>query len=109
MNLSWKNSTMISFCTWGKKVLRVFFWHLWVNFTLNETIMEKYFVLIQKKIKEEKSILFEELYIEFSKLKLTRFYRAKSNIHYLHKEFSKQDFDDMIKAAMTRKYKTYKK
>ena len=49
------------------------------------------------------------MYTEFSKLKLTRFHSVKSNTHYLHKEFSKQDFDEMIKAAMTRKYKTYKK
>ena len=49
MNLSWKNSIMISFSTWGKKVLHVFLsLNLWVNVTLNETIIEKYFVLIQK-------------------------------------------------------------
>ena len=69
--------------------------------------MEKHFVLIQKKIKSEKSILFDDLYKEFLKLQMTRFYGAKSNTHYLHKEFLKQEFDEMIKAAMTRKYKVY--
>ena len=59
MNLYWKNSTMISFSTWGKKVLHGFLsWHLWVNITLNGTIMKKnkYFFLIQKKIREENII-----------------------------------------------------
>ena len=63
MNLYWKNSTMISFSTWAKKFLHGFLsWYLRVNITLNETIMEKYFVLIKKNIREEKIILFEELY-----------------------------------------------
>mgnify|MGYP001454000157 CR=1 FL=1 len=93
MDLSWKNSTMISFSTWGKKVLHGFLsWHLWVHITLNDEIMDKNFVLIQKKIKSEKSILFDDLYKEFLKLQITRFYGAKSNTHYLHKEFSKQDY-----------------
>ena len=60
---------MISFSTWGKKVLHGFLsWHLWVHKTLNDEIMEKYFVLSQKKIKSEKSILSDELYNEFLKL-----------------------------------------
>ena len=42
MNLHWKNSTMISFGTWGKKVLHGFFsWNLWVNITLDDEIMKK--------------------------------------------------------------------
>ena len=49
--------------------------------------METYFVLIQKKIKSEKSILFDDLYKEFLKLQSIRFSGAKSNTHYLHKEF----------------------
>ena len=69
--------------------------------------METYFVLIQKKIKSEKSILFDDLYKAFLKLQITRFYGAKSNTHYLHKGFLKQEFDEMIKTAMTRKYKVY--
>ena len=74
MNLSWKNSTMISFSTLGKKVLHGFLsFHLWVHLTLNDAIMEKYFVFNQKKIKEENNMLFEELYTEFLKLQLTRF------------------------------------
>ena len=74
MNLSWKNSTMISFSTLGKKVLHGFLsCHLWVHLTLNDAIMEKYFVFNQKKIKEENNMLFEELYTEFLKLQLTRF------------------------------------
>ena len=40
---------------------------------------------------------------------LTRFYSAKSNTLYHEKSFSKQEFDDMIKAVMTKKYKTLKK
>ena len=63
--------------------------------------------MIQKKIKSEKSILFDDLYEEFLKLQITRFYGAKSKTHYLHKDFLKQEFDEMIKAAMTRKYKVY--
>ena len=60
---------MISFGTRGKKVLHGFLsWHLWVNITLNDEIMEKYFVLIQKKIKSEKTIMFDVLYEEFLKL-----------------------------------------
>ena len=90
MNLCWKNSTMTSFSTWGKKVLHgVLSWYLWVHITLNDEIMEQYFVLIQKKIKSGKSILFDDLYKEFLKLQITRFYCAKSNTHYLHKEFLK--------------------
>ena len=53
--------------------------------------------------------MFDELYNEFLKLQLTRFYGAKSKIHYLHKEFLKQKFEEMINAAMTRKYKVYMK
>ena len=41
-------------------------------------------------IKSEKSILFDDLYKEFLKLQITRFYGAKSNTHYLYKEFLKQ-------------------
>ena len=72
----------------GEEIFVWFFlsWYLWVKITLNETIMEQYFVLIQKKIREEKRILFEDLYTEFSKLKLTRFYSAKSNTLY-HENF----------------------
>ena len=65
---------MISFSTLGKKVLHGFLsCHLWVHLTLNDAIMEKYFVFNQKKIKEENNMLFEELYTEFLKLQLTRF------------------------------------
>ena len=42
MNLSWKHLTIISFSTWGKKVLHCFLsWYLWVHITLNDEIMEK--------------------------------------------------------------------
>ena len=55
MNLQWKNSTMISFSTWGRNCLHGFLpLHLWVNITLNETIMEKYFVLSQKRFVKKK-------------------------------------------------------
>ena len=55
MNLSQKNSTMISFSTWGKKVLHGFLsWHLWVQITLNDEIMEQYFVLSQKRLNQKK-------------------------------------------------------
>ena len=88
MNLYWKNSTMISSSTWEKKVLHGFLsWHLRVDITLNDEIMERYFVLIQKQIKSEKSILFDDQYEEFLKLQITRFYDAKSKTHYLHKDF----------------------
>ena len=66
-------------------------WHLWVEITVNESIVEKYYVLIQKKIREKKNILFEDLYTEFSKLKLTRFYSAKSNTLY-HETLFLKDF-----------------
>ena len=57
MNLHWKNSTMISFGTWGKKVLHGFLsWHLWVNITLNDEIMEKIFCLDSKKDKIRKKL-----------------------------------------------------
>ena len=62
--------------------------------------MKKYFVLIQKKIKSEKTIIFDVLYEDFLKLQISRFYGAKSNTHYLHKDFLKQEFDEMIKAAI---------
>ena len=55
MNLKWKKSTMIWLSTWGKKVLHGFLsWNLWVKVTLNESIVEKYCVLIQKKIRDKK-------------------------------------------------------
>ena len=69
--------------------------------------MEKYFFLIQKKIKSEKTIMFDVLYEEFLKLQISRFYSANSKTHYLHKDVFKQEFDEMIKAAMSRKYKVY--
>ena len=72
-------------------------------------ILWKSFVLFQKKIRDEKIMLFEDLYTEFSKLKLTRFYSAKTNTLYHGKSFSKDNFEEMIKVAMTRKYKTLKK
>ena len=82
-------------------------WYLWVQITLNDEIMKQYFVLSKKKIKLEKRILFDEIYNKFLKLQLTRFYGAKSKTHYLHKQFLKQKFDEMIKAAMTRNNKVY--
>ena len=72
-------------------------------------ILWKSFVLFQKKIRDEKIMLFEDLYTEFSKLKLTKFYSAKTNTLYHGKSFSKDNFEEMIKVAMTRKYKTLKK
>ena len=69
--------------------------------------MLKYFVLIQKKIKSEKSILIDDSHEEFLKLQISRFYCANSKTRYLHKDFLKQEFDEMIKAAMSRKYKVY--
>ena len=77
--------------------------------TLNESIVEKYGVFIQKKIRDEKNILFDDLYTEFSKLKLTRFYSAKLNTLYHNKSFSKDSFDEMIRAAMTKKCKNLNK
>ena len=68
-------------------------WHLWVNITLNDEIIEKCFVLIQKKIKSEKTILFDDLYEEFLKLQISRFYGANSKTHYLHKDLVKKEFD----------------
>ena len=101
---------MILFSTRGKKVLHVFLsWYLWVEITLNEFIVEEDYVLIQNNIRDENIILFDDLNTEFSKLKLTKSYSAKSNTVYHKKLFSKKSFEEMIKAAMTRKYKTLKK
>ena len=99
---------MISFGTWGKKVLHGFLsWHLWVNITLDDEIIEKYVVLIQKKIKSEKTIMFDDLYEEFLKFQISRFYGANSKTHYHYKDLVKKEFDEMIRAAMNRKYKVY--
>ena len=49
------------------------------------------------------------MYTEFSKLKLTRFQSVKSNTLYHEKVFDKENFEETIKVAMTRKYKTLKK
>ena len=104
MNLKWKNSTMISFSTWGKKLLHDFLsWNLWVKVALNESIVEKYGVFIQKTYSRWKTYLFDDLYTEFSKFKLTRFYSTKSKTLYRNKSFSKDSVDEMIKAVMTRK------
>ena len=63
---------MISFGTWGKKLLHRFLsWHLRVNITLDDEIIEKYVVLIQKKIKSEKTIMFDDLYEKFLKLQIS--------------------------------------
>ena len=49
INLKWKNSTMISFSTWGKKVLHAFLsWHLLVKITLTEYIVEKFCISSKK-------------------------------------------------------------
>ena len=49
MNLKWKNSTMISFSTWGKKLFHdLLSWHLWVGVTLNKSNVEKYGIFIKK-------------------------------------------------------------
>ena len=61
--------------------------HLWVKVTLNESIVKKYCVLIQKKIRDKEIMLFDDLYTEFSKLKLTRLYSAKSSILYHKNQF----------------------
>ena len=91
MNLHWKNSKMISFGTWGKKLLHGFLpWHFWVNITLDGEIMKKYDVFIQKKIKTEKTIMFDDLYEEFLKLQISRFYGANSKTHYLRKDLVKK-------------------
>ena len=48
---------MISFSTWGKKLLHDFLsCNLWVKVSLNESIVEKYGVFIQKHIRDEKHI-----------------------------------------------------
>ena len=51
--------------------------------------------------------MFDVLYEEFLKLQISRFYGANSKTHYLHKDLFKQEFDEIIKAAMSRKYKVY--
>ena len=67
MNLKWKNSIMISFSTWGKKLVHGFLsWHLWVEVTLNESIVGQYAVLIQKKV-EMKKIFYLMIYIQSSR------------------------------------------
>ena len=99
---------MIPFGTGGKKVLHGFLsWHLWINITLDDETMNKYVVLIQKKIKSEKTIMIDDLYEEFLKLQISRFYGANSKTHYYHKDLVKKEFDEMIRAAMNRKYKVY--
>ena len=41
---------MVSFSTWGKKLVHGFLsWYLWVEVTLNESIVRQYDVIIQKK------------------------------------------------------------
>ena len=47
--------------------------------------------------------MFDDLYEEFLKLQISRFYGANSKTHYLHKDLVKKEFDEMIKAAMSRK------
>ena len=60
-------------------------------------------------IRDENITLFDDLFIEFSKLELTRFYSAKSKTLYHNKSFSKYSYNETIRAAMTRKYKNLKK
>ena len=101
---------MILFITWRKKLLHgVLSWYLWAEVTIDESIVENYGVFIQKKIRDEKNMLFDNLYTEFSKLKLTRFYSTKSNTLYHNKSLLKDSIDKMMRAAITRKYKNLKK
>ena len=47
--------------------------------------------LFKKKIKSEKTIMFDDLYEEFLKLQLSRFYGANSKTHYLCKVWLKKN------------------
>ena len=51
--------------------------------------------------------MFDDLYEEFLKLQISRLYGANSKIHYLRKDLVKKEFDEVIRAAMNRKYKVY--
>ena len=48
MNLNSKNSTMISFSSWGKKIAWFLSWCLWMDEKLNASVVERYDVFIQK-------------------------------------------------------------
>ena len=54
--------------------------------TLNASVVERYGVFVQKNIRCEKSMLFNDLYNEFLKLKLIIFCIAKSKTLYYNKK-----------------------
>ena len=87
MNLNWKNSIMISFSTWGGKSIAWFLsWHLWMNEKLNVSVVERYDVFVPKKNEMKRQCCLKNYIMIFLKLKLIRFYIAKSKTLYYNKD-----------------------
>ena len=102
--LKWKSSCMSSFSTFGRNTLHGFLsWHVWFERNINKQILERYRVTVNKQLTQKKEI-YNELYTTFSKLKLSKFYKATSNTMYSDMIITKKSFDTMIKAAMLRKH-----
>ena len=83
-------------------------WHLCVEVTLNESIVEKYCVLIRKKIRDEK-VCYLMIYIQSFQIKVNKTLQYQIKYSLSQKSISKYSFEVMIKAAMTRKCNTLKK
>ena len=76
-------------------------------FGLEQILINKFWkdiVLLLIKNWHKKKEIYNELYTTFSKLKLSKFYKATSNTIHSDMIITKKSFDTMIKAAMLRKH-----
>ena len=81
MNEKWKSEVMISFSTYSKFKMNVFFdWNFWIKQLLNQEVVTKYQQLVIDDDRKYKTEFFESLYIDkLKKLNIKHMFMLKTS------------------------------
>ena len=101
-NETWKKSTLLSFGAKRKFAMNGFFsWHLWSKATIDNTCVKNYIKLeIIHKPAETKTTFFDNLWVEFCKLNIERFYKLNAPQTFVSHSISKENILKLIKCII---------
>ena len=104
INETWKKSTLLSFGAKRKFVMNGFIsWHLWTKATIDKICVKKYLknkYNIQAR-RLQKTTFFDNLWVEFCKLNITRFYKLNTQQTFVSHSITKGNILKLIKCIIS--------
>ena len=103
MNEVWKKATLLSFGSKRKGAMNGFIsWHLWTKTNIDNTCVKKYIKIQNNSLvkRPQKTTFFDNLWDEFCKLNIERFYKLNTSQTFDSHLLMKDDILDLIKCIV---------